>query len=229
MGRRTVYVRRSLGAVALAAGLATAGCGILPGQIDQPSAPASSAPATSAPASGGATSSASSAPSGQATGSAAPTAVPTGSSGPALATKTFAVKADYAPNKIQIRFDLLALQRRGDLLELRADLVNMAEDRSTNQKWQVGSRFNGSYRDDLKATDGAFAGVVLTDLAAKKRYLVAADSAGACVCTTNLSGTFPEAGDTVELTATYAAPPTSTTTVDVSVPTLGTFRDVPIS
>lgn len=63
----------------------------------------------------------------------------------------------------------------------------------------------------------------------KKRYFVAADSAGACVCTTDLSGTFPDAGDTVELTATYAAPPTSTTTVDVSVPGLGTLSDVPVS
>ena len=225
MRRRTVGVRRGAGAAALAAGLVLGGCGILPGSGGQaPSGPASSAPASSAPT-GGASASASSQPS----GGAAPSDSPTQGSGPVLGTRTFTVKAAYAPNKIKIRFDLLALQRRGDLLELRADLVNLSEDQSTDQRWQVAGRFNGSYRKDLNSTDGAFSGVVLTDLAQKKRYFVAADSAGACVCTTDLSGTFPDAGDTVELTATYAAPPTSTTTVDVSVPKLGTFRDVAIS
>ena len=213
MRRRTV--RAAGGAAAALLGLVGAGCGVLPG---------SSSPPSSAPPTGGASSStAPTAPSGSAT----PTSGPT-DAGPVLGTRTFSVAGTYSGTRLQMRLDLVALKRRGDLLDLEARLSNLSTDMTKDQRWQVAGRFNGAVRDDLNATDGAFSGVTITDLPGKKRYLVAADSARACVCTTGLSSTFVGAGQTLELDATYAAPPTSTTTVDVSVPTLGTFRDVPI-
>ena len=147
-----------------------------------------------------------------------------------LASKTFTVTSTYSQLPIRIRFDLLALQRRGDLLQVDARVTNTDTDRTKDMRWQVSNRFDPPvYREDLGASNGIFGGVVLTDVAGKKRYLVAADSAKDCVCTTNLSGTFLGAGQGVDVVATYAAPPTSTTKLDVEVPSLGLFRDIAIS
>lgn len=70
-------------------------------------------------------------------------------------------------------------------------------------------------------------GIRLLDTAAKKAYLPAVTADGACVCspdddnTTNLN-------NSVWVTVTFAAPPASVTNVSVSVPSFGTFTDVPV-
>jgi len=144
--------------------------------------------------------------------------------------RSFSVKGTYTPVPLTMRFELVELKRRGDLLQLVAHLTNTSTDQSRDLRWQVASRFSpATYREDLSTSSGIFGGAVLTDIAGKKRYVVAADSARDCVCTDNLSGTFIAAGETVELTATYAAPPATTTQLDVDVPSLGVFRDVPVT
>jgi hypothetical protein len=146
-----------------------------------------------------------------------------------LASRDFTVTGTYSQTRVRMRLSVTELKRRGDLLDLTATLTNLEQDRSKDLRWQVGSRFAGSYRKDLESTDGAFSGSVLTDVAGKKRYLVAADSANACVCTVQLSSTFVGAGQTVDLNATYAAPPATTTKLDVAIASLGNFRDLPVS
>ncbi len=70
-------------------------------------------------------------------------------------------------------------------------------------------------------------GIRLLDATAKKAYLPAVTADGACVCspdddnTTNLN-------NSVWVTVTFAAPPASVTTMSVSVPSFGTFTDVPV-
>lgn len=223
MDVRVLLDRAGRAAAVVTLGLLVASCGVFPSSSSGPTSASSPEPAT--PASSGSAG----VPSAGTGGSAAPSPDPSTGARPSLASKSFTVKATYSKTRPRIRFDVVELKRRGDLLELRASLTNLGQDRSVDQRWQIGSRFNGAYRKDLTVTDGAFSGSVLTDLAGKKRYFVAADSAGACVCTVDLSGTFPDGGETVELTATYAAPPASTTTLDVTVPSMGTFRDLPIS
>lgn len=146
-----------------------------------------------------------------------------------LASRDFTVTGTYSQTRVRMRLSVTELKRRGELLDLTATLTNLEQDRSKDLRWQVGSRFAGSYRKDLESTDGAFSGGVLTDVAGKKRYLVAADSANACVCTVQLSSTFVGAGQTVDLNATYAAPPASTAKLDVAIASLGNFRDLPVS
>ena len=205
-------------------GLLLASCGVFPGST-QSSPVSASSPEPAAPTSSGSVGVSSPTASGNTGASPGPST----SAGPSLASKSFTEKAAYSPTQLPIRFDIVELKRRGDLLDLKATLTNLEQDRSADQRWQVASRFDGAYRKDLTVTDGAFSGSVLTDLAGRKRYFVAADSAGACVCTVGLSRTFIDAGQTVELTATYAAPPASTTALDVTVPEVGTFRDLPVS
>ena len=222
----------TVAATLLAAGCSAFGGDATPGQTtDAPSASsvpsASSAP--SAPPSGGASAPVGpgASPSGSVTPPAAGPAT-TGAPAPALASRDFSAKS--GSTRIPVRFDLVELKRRGDLLDLTAHVTNLSTDRSDSYaNYQVGRQFVASGRQDLSGLGDDFSGAVLTDLAGKKRYLVAADSAGACVCTTRLNDAFIDAGQGFELSATYAAPPVSTTRLDVQVPSLGTFRDLPIT
>lgn len=90
--------------------------------------------------------------------------------------------------------------------------------------------------DDGRAQEGESAlgpssystdGVFVLDPAEGTRHLVAYDSEGRCVCSDGLtSGAGMAEGGSIVLTATMAAPPESTTSVDVVVPTVGAFTDV---
>lgn len=153
----------------------------------------------------------------------------TGAPEQALASREFTVTGTYSRTRVRMRFGITELKRRGDLLDLTAKLTNVEQDGSRDLQWQVSDRLQGPYRKDLTSVGGSFSGAVLTDVAGKKRYLVAADSGNECVCTVQLSSTFVGAGQSVELSATYAAPPASTTKLDVAVTSLGTFRDLPVS
>ena len=215
--------RTAAAAAATALVLALAGCS----DGDAKPTSASSQETTSASAGDSASASPSDSASdsqGTSTGSAAPE--PTG----VIGSRKFTVTGTYTQTRLVMRFDLVELKRRGDLLQLVANVTNTSTDKTQDLRWQVASRFDsGTYRTDLKSSGASLAGVVLTDIAAKKRYLVAADSAQECVCSANLSSTFIGAGQTAQLTATYAAPPESTTKLDVDVPSLSTFRDAPLS
>ncbi len=81
---------------------------------------------------------------------------------------------------------------------------------------------------DQAATGFTTDGVYVLDPAAGTRHLVAYDSEGQCVCSTALNRGGPEVGGALTLSATFAAPPESTTTVDVVIPTVGAFTAVPL-
>ena len=61
-----------------------------------------------------------------------------------------------------------------------------------------------------------------------KRYLVARDSRGACLCTNNGSAIFIEAGQTSLLSAVFAIPPPDVTSISVQVPLFGVIDNVPV-
>lgn len=166
-----------------------------------------------------------------ATGDATPASDPSASAAPAqaLVSRDFTVNGTYTQTRLRMRLSVVELKRRGDLLDLKATLTNLERDSSRDLRWQVGSRFAGPYRQDITSSSGVFSGAVLTDVAGKKRYLVAADSGNECVCTDQLSSTFVGAGQTIELNATYAAPPAATTKLDVTITSTGMFRDLPVS
>ena len=240
MSDRTARHRAAWCSLALATTLLVASCSVLDGDASPAPTPAASSPepSSSTSAAGSATPAPTASTSAAGSATPAPTAsdIPsaadpsaTGAPGPALAGRGFTVTGTYSRSRVRMRLDITELKRRGDLLDLTASLTNLEQDGSRDLRWQVGTRFQGSYREDLANTDGSFSGAVLTDVAGKKRYLVAADTANVCVCTVQLSATFVGAGQSVELSATYAAPPASTTTLDVTVASIGTFRDLPVS
>lgn len=71
-------------------------------------------------------------------------------------------------------------------------------------------------------------GVALVDAENAKKYLVARDSEGLCVCDRNLSEAYVAPEAPLLLSATFGAPPDDVEDVDVVIPRFGTFKDVPI-
>lgn len=79
------------------------------------------------------------------------------------------------------------------------------------------------------AGDSRLDGVSLVDAKNRKRYLVARDSKGDCVCDAGLGSKFVEGGAPLTLSATFGAPPEDVEALDVVIPSFGTFKDVPLS
>jgi hypothetical protein len=131
----------------------------------------------------------------------------------------------------RFRFVLTELKRSGSTVVLgaRVELVGGDEDSSL----QVSSVFwDGQYQDlaggDSEGGDVAD-GFALIDPQGRKKYLVARDETGRCVCSNGLSGVFVYPDKPVSVEATLSAPPPSVTRVNLQVPNVKTFTDVPIT
>ncbi len=79
---------------------------------------------------------------------------------------------------------------------------------------------------ELVGSDEGMAAVELVDSANGRVHRVARDASGGCVCSDPDPALVLRPGDTVELSATFAAPPEDVGTMDVRVPLAGTFTGV---
>jgi hypothetical protein len=147
------------------------------------------------------------------TATAAPTATPT------IATGPVAQGAGSADGGHFI-FVITELQRSGATVVLNAT-VTIAGD-SPNDSIQIGSTF-------ARGRSDSFDGVALIDPEGARKYLVAREKGGRCICSSKLVDVFVEPNAPVSLQATLTAPPEHVTTVDVVVPNVKTFTDVPLA
>lgn len=194
--------------LALAAGLALlAGCG---GGDDQTTASTPAPTDTAAPA---------------ATPAETATAEPTVEGAPVA-------EAQGSADRGRFVFRITELKRSGPTVVLNAT-VSLAGG-SENDSIQISDTFADGIFQDLENESGdeggdVFDGVALIDPNGRKKYLVARESTGRCVCSNNLSAAFVGEDAPVNLQATLAAPPDTVTTVDVVVPNVKTFTGVPIA
>jgi outer membrane protein OmpA-like peptidoglycan-associated protein len=72
-------------------------------------------------------------------------------------------------------------------------------------------------------------GVQAVDTGAGQRYLVARDQSGTCICSGGLLDVEVGSGTAVVLAGTFAAPPPQVEKMDIFVPYVGTFADVPVT
>lgn len=137
----------------------------------------------------------------------APSTLPT--PGKAVASK----EVDW-PERISARWSVFSLYRHGKFVTLEFGATNVGA-----QPLDLDTRMSSDgERNDVS-------GVTLRDSAGKKRYSPASYG-GECYCTFDA---FPVSnGQTMYLSATYAAPPAGSKSVDVSIPAVGTFADVPV-
>jgi hypothetical protein len=122
--------------------------------------------------------------------------------------------ASYGVDKVRV--DLQSLRRDGELSTLALRVTNLGSD-----EYSVDHDFGDVSNYDLS-------GITLIDGKNSKRYLVGRDSKDRCVCTSTIALRIqPRAS--YNLTATFAAPPADVTSLEVSIPGLGTLNDVPVS
>jgi len=210
---------RLFSAITVTAVLPLAGCGGLPGSAgNEPQQPAqsvsvsaaasSSVPATGIPAT----------PTAGSTASGAPNGVPSDLGDPA-ATRNGT--ADGKPATLAVY-----RIRRSDTLAVLYFTVTV--DPSVEGGIPFYKLFNDY--DPTTGEGGALSsvdGVRLVDSGRRKLYLAASDGKGACLCSRSIALTL-ESGDPYTFYATYAAPPTEVTALDVSFPHFGTISHVPV-
>lgn len=124
--------------------------------------------------------------------------------------------------------DIVSLARSGAVANLTVRLTNNDQAGGSNRLGVQVAQLFGTYRGPVQLID-SMAGIALIDAADNKKYPVAKDTSGACVCDANLASTFVAAGQSVMLSASFAAPPPNVSRVDVLVPHFGTSHQVPIS
>ncbi|MFC4115361.1 hypothetical protein [Nonomuraea zeae] len=196
--------------IALAvAAVALSGCGMLPGQPGgggeekQSQTAAAQSPAT-------------------ATASAGPEQSAPEQSAPAQETKAIAsraAKVGGGDSYGAARVDITSLKRQGRTISLNWTIT--ATDGKVNMH-------NGMGGGSLDYTVSA---VSLIDPVNAKRYRVARNGTGEdaeCVCS-GTQGQFLEAGEASSLYAVFAAPPADVTKINIEMPMIGVFTDVPIS
>jgi hypothetical protein len=130
-------------------------------------------------------------------------------------------------------FRITELKRSGPTVVLNAT-VELAPETEESASIQIAGTFgDGQFQtledSDADETGSNFDGVALIDPEGRKKYLVARESTGRCVCSTDLGAAFVGADSPISLEATLSAPPEDVAKVNVFVPNVKTFVDVPIS
>ena len=132
-----------------------------------------------------------------------------------------------------VRLNVTELRRSESTTALTFELA-VGEPRAGEE--EPSATVGDTFDDGLSESDGGKGqeswtvdGVSLVDAANRKRYLVARDSEGVCVCDNELLSISVMPGSPVVLSATFGAPPADVEAVDVVIPKFGTFKDVPLS
>jgi hypothetical protein len=135
---------------------------------------------------------------------------------PQPATKNAIASADG--EKSGVRLDVTELKRgSGGTVNLKFVIVNDSAE-----------RFGFGYDFVEKGSDyGDIGGVHLLDPEGKKKYFVARDTEGNCVCSRNLKDL--EKGSSINLWAKFPAPPPEVKKISVVVPHFSPLDDLPIS
>jgi len=125
---------------------------------------------------------------------------------------------------LPVKLEITELTRSGDTMILGLSLV-VTEGASDEDGANIYTDFDDGDLQAGASTDG----ITLIDSTNAKRYLVARDSSGACVCDDELGSEYVVEDPPSRLSSTYGAPPEDVDALDVQIPHFGVIRDVPIS
>lgn len=201
-------MRRALVAAATAgaAALILAGCSLpstAPATPDLETEPPSSVPApTSRPAAS------SPAPT--------PTATPTAVEQP-VATRPGSI------SKVRVDAQMFPVRRGGGTATVDLYIAS----RDPDATFMLSDHLGDGNTETASKSETSVDGIRLLDTTAKKAYLPAVTADGACVCSPDDDNT-TNYNNSIWVTVTFVAPPESVNTVSVSVPSFGTFANVPV-
>lgn len=132
-----------------------------------------------------------------------------------------------------VRVELYELRRRDGFMTVNVKLTR-TDQGTQGDRWQVSDAFQG---DTISHT---FAGVTVVDRKNRKRHLVARVNPGAgrnqedrtareeYLASSGLSSVFVAPGQSIHLYATFGAPPDDVAAVDVVIPRVPVFENVPL-
>jgi hypothetical protein len=145
--------------------------------------------------------------------------------GPIVAT--VAAQVSYASEAVPIKIDLYGPRRDQGFVTVNVQVTNMTpEGRGSSLGWQINDTFAGATRSvDNKQS---FSGVYLLDRKNHKQYLVARNANEQFLASTNLNAVFVKPQQTAELFATFGAPPADVTAIDLVIPQIPVFENVPL-
>ncbi|GAA3762097.1 hypothetical protein GCM10022225_54780 [Plantactinospora mayteni] len=144
--------------------------------------------------------------------------------GPVVATREVQFDGNGAGEVVPIKVELYGLRRDQGFLTVRVRLTNVSPD--PKQDWQISSTFQG---DAPRLKSGsAFSGVYLVDRKNRKQYLVARNANQQYLASADLGAVFVEPRQAVDLFATFGAPPDDVSSVDVVIPRIPVFENVPL-
>jgi hypothetical protein len=126
-----------------------------------------------------------------------------------------------------VKAELYGPRRGQGFLTIKVRLTNLTPaGKGGSLGWQIASTFAGQHTGGLPSD--VFSGVYLLDRKNSKQYLVARNAKGAFLASNELSAVFVQPQQAVEFFATFGAPPDDVSVVDVAIPRLPVFENVPI-
>jgi hypothetical protein len=146
--------------------------------------------------------------------------------GPIIATVE--AQVSDAGKVVPLRIELYGPRRDQGFVTVNVRMTNMTpEGQGSSLGWQINDTFAGATRSvDNKQS---FSGVYLLDRKNHKQYLVARNANEEFLASTNLGAVFVKPQQTAELFATFGAPPTDVTAVDLVIPQIPVFENAPLS
>lgn len=170
-------------------------------------------------------------------------AAPPGSAGAIAAASQPALKAAKVVEAVPVaerrgridgepvRLEMFQPRRRGGTVVLDLRVSTEVED----ERVLIGGAFDDGTTetttdpdDPLKSDFDSMDGISLIDGVGRRRYLVARDRYGHCVCDRDMTNSVLIREAPLRLSAVFGAPPPTVETVDVVIPRFGTFADVPL-
>jgi outer membrane protein OmpA-like peptidoglycan-associated protein len=131
---------------------------------------------------------------------------------------------------LQVEVTELAADDQGMRVVLTAhnlDQPDPARQYYADGEWPVEKVFWNGVSDEPEYEN--VSGVQAIDPSAGQRYLMARDQSGTCICSGGLLDVDAGADTAVVLAGTFAAPPPEVEKLDIFVPNVGTFADVPVT
>ncbi|MET8262392.1 hypothetical protein ACWD8I_06440 [Micromonospora arida] len=138
------------------------------------------------------------------------------------------IQISESGSQYQVKVELYQLRRDKGFVNLNVRMTR-TDPAGSPGRWQIGSAFQG------ETVSLAFSGVTLVDRKNRKRHLVA--RAGdpdakpgqvTYLASSGLASIFVAPGQSVDLYATFGAPPDDVTAVDVVIPRVPVFENVPL-
>ena len=161
-------------------------------------------------------------PAASASGSASAVAVPVPSGSASSGDTPFATRPGSF-DKDKVVATLYPVRRSGETASVNLYIAAQDPDGTFMLLNSLGDGNTETSSKALTSVDG----VRLVDPVAKKAYLPAVTADGQCVCSPD-DGATGEVRSSVWVTVTFAAPPAELAMINVTVPTFGTFTDVPV-